>query len=135
MGKQKKRKKLSHQKKGYNPCFVFTPETVRLTLTALGLLDDPLQRWKGVHTEKIAYAQETLQQVRQKLSSMVTSLGAMCLITFDYNEKIVISMAMQIYMLDLRSSADASHSMRKLAKCQQIAAYFTPTDMKFPTQD
>jgi hypothetical protein len=114
---QKKRKKK------YTPCFVFTPETINITEEALRLFEQPLQR-ADHHDAKAAFAEETINQVKDKLETMKKSVGLMCLLTFDYNEKIIIVTAIQLYTIDLMSLPLNAQRARVLQKCRQIAAYF-----------
>jgi hypothetical protein len=113
-----KRKK----KKRSIPCFTFTLETIQITQKALKLFEQSLQRVDH-QRPKVAFAEETMNQVKGKLEAMSTSVGLMCLTTFDYNEKIVIATAIQFYTLDLLSAPFHSQREKELQKCRQIARF------------
>lgn len=113
-----KRKK----KKRYIPCFTFTLETIQVTQKALKLFEQSLQQ-ADHQRPKVAFAEETLNQVKGKLEAMSTSVGLMCLATFDYNEKLVIATAIQLYTFDLLSDPFHSQRERELQKCRQIAPF------------
>ncbi len=113
------------KKKNYTPsppCFVFTPETVTVTQKALKLFEQSLQR-ADHQRPKVAFAEETMNRVKGKLDAMCTSVGLMCLTTFDYNEKIVIATAIQLYTFDLLSTPSHSQREKELQKCRQIARF------------
>jgi hypothetical protein len=84
-------------------CFVFTIETLTLTQKALELFEQPLER-ADHHNEKVAFAEETMQQVKGKLAAMKQSVGLLCVTAFDYNEKVIITEAIWLYVLDLSLS-------------------------------
>ncbi len=115
---RKKRKK-----KHYTPCFVFTRETITLTQKALGLFEQPLER-ANHQNEKVAFAEETMQRVKGKLAAMKQSVGLLCVTTFDYNEKIIITEAIRLYVLDLLSLPSDARRARQLHQCYQIATHF-----------
>lgn len=117
------RKKRKKQKHTTTACFVFTLETITLTQRALALFEQPLER-ADHQNEKVAFAEETMQQVKGKLAAMKQSVGLLCLTTFDYNEKIMISEAIRLYVFDLLSLPSDSRRARQLHQCYQIAAYF-----------
>jgi hypothetical protein len=104
-------------------CFVFTPETIKLTEEALTLFDQPLQRADHRDT-KVRFAEETMKRVRGKLDAMKKSVGFMCLTTFDYNEKVVLAQALRLYSIDLSFSPVDERQARKIRQCRRIAAYF-----------
>jgi|SRR5579885_1652512 methyl-accepting chemotaxis protein len=73
MGKRK-----GKNRKRVSPAiFVFTGETVNLTLKAVGLFEQPLQRANPLD-EKVVFAQKTLQSVKRKLEWMKKSVGVAC---------------------------------------------------------
>lgn len=116
------RKKKRKNDTSSPPCFVFTPETVTLTQKALNLFEQSLQR-ADHQRPKVAFAEETMNRVKGKLDAMSTSVGLMCLTTFDYNEKIIIAAAIQLYTFDLLSTPSHSQRERELQKCRQIARF------------
>ena len=64
-----------------------------------------------------------MQQVNSKLAAMATSVGMMCLTSFDYNEKMVLAAAIQLYMLDLLVASASSQREKELQRCQQIMRF------------
>lgn len=101
------------------PCFVFTPETIEIALKAMNIFEQSLHQI-GSQSSKVVFAEETMRQVNGKLAAMNTSVGVICLTTFDYNEKIVLAAAIRLYALDLISvPSDAQHD-KELQKCRQI---------------
>jgi hypothetical protein len=114
-----KRKK---KKKSSIPCFVFTPETLAITQEALKLFEQPLQR-VDQQSSKVALLEETIKQVQGKLDAMSTSVGALCLFTFDANEKLVIALAIQLFLLDLDTISSGPQRERKLKQCRQIERF------------
>lgn len=113
---------MSRKKSQQQPrCFVFTQETIKLAQEAMrvfaqGLLK--LEREK--QDEKVAFARETMQQVNSKLDALRTSVDVIAFTTFDYNEKIVIATAIQIYAVHLLATPLSTQRQRKLQLCQQI---------------
>lgn len=106
-------------KKRVAPCFVFTQETVELVLKAMKLFEQSLHRVES-WSSKVMFAEETMQQVNGKLDAMKTSVGVICLTTFDYNEKIVLAAAIRLYTLDLISAPADAQRDKELQKCRQI---------------
>jgi hypothetical protein len=102
--------------------FTFSPEMVQLTQKAMKELAQSLARAEG-QAEKVAFAEETIQQVKSKLDAMRASVGTMCLTGFDYNEKIVIAAAVQLYMVDLRAASASSQREREMRRCQRIMRF------------
>lgn len=116
-------RKKRRKKKYTAQYFVFTLETITLTQKALELFEQPLQR--ADHQEaKVLFAEETMQQVKGKLSAMKQSVGLLCVTTFDYNEKIIMCEAIRLYAVDLLSLPADARRARQLRQCQQIATYF-----------
>ncbi len=103
-------------------CFVFTPETITLTQEAMKLFAHALARAEE-RSAKAAFAREIMQQVNSKLAAMATSVGMMCLTSFDYNEKMVLAAAIQLYMLDLLVASASSQREKELQRCQQIMRF------------
>lgn len=111
------------KKKWQAPCFVFTLETIRLTEAAIELFEQPLQR--ADHRDpKVLFAQATVKQVKGKLDNMKTSVGLICLTSFDYNEKVVLIQALRLYSFLLLSLPVNAQQAREIRQCQRIAAYF-----------
>ncbi|HEU5383055.1 MAG TPA: hypothetical protein VFV38_47240 [Ktedonobacteraceae bacterium] len=115
---RRKRKSLNRV-----PCFVLTPETITLTQQALQCLEEPLNR--AIHQEaKVAFAQETLHQVKGKLAAMKQSIGALCLITFDANEKVMLTAALRLYLLELIALPRTPQRAKALSACRKLLAQF-----------
>jgi hypothetical protein len=114
---RKKRK----QKK-YIPVFVFTLETITIAQKAMRLFEQSLGRVEN-QAVKVEFAAETMQQVNGKLEAIRTSVGLMCLTTFDYNEKIVLAAAVQLYILDLLAVPFDTRRQRELQQCWQIEQF------------
>ena len=106
------------------PCFVFTPETVMLLEKAIAIFEEPLARANHQDT-KIAFAEETVQQVKAKLANMKHSVGEMCLMTFDFNEKIIIRQSILLYSIDLLEELPGPKQAKELQQCRRIAMHFT----------
>lgn len=115
--KRKKRKQKKH-----TPYFVFTPETITITQKAMRLFEQSLGR-AGSPPAKMEFAAETMQQINGKLEAMRTSVGLICLTTFDYNEKIVLAAAIQLYALDLLAVPLNARRQKELQQCQHIERF------------
>ena len=107
------------------PFFVFTPETMHMTQEALKLFEQSLQRTDH-QRPRVAFAAETLKRVKGKLDAMNMPGNCPCLVSFDYNEKVVIVAAIQLHILDLNALSASPQCARKLQQCKQIVAYFAP---------
>lgn len=118
------KRKWKSRKRVSPAVFVFTGETVHLTLKAVALFEQPLQQ-ANHRDEKVAFAEEVIQSVRQKLEAMIHSVGAMCLTGFDYNEKIVIRQAMLAYSIELLATPPTPRRATELRQCRVIAMHFT----------
>lgn len=118
MGKKKWRNRRQ------TPIFVFTNETVSLALEALALFDMFLLN-KDHRDDKRVFAEETLQQVKQKLQIMRDSIGHACLTGFDFNEKIVLRQCMLAYTVELLAQPPSQKRAKKLRQCRIIASHFT----------
>jgi hypothetical protein len=104
--------------------FVFTSETVSLALEALALFDTFLVD-KDHLDDKIVFAEQTLQQVKQKLQIMKDSIGDACLTGFDFNEKIVLRQCMLAYTVELLAQPPSQKRAKELRQCRIIASHFT----------
>jgi hypothetical protein len=111
------------RRKGQIACFAFTLETIKLTEEAIKLLDQPLQQADHRDT-KVLFAEETIKQVKDKLTKMKRSIGLMCLTSFDYNEKILMIETLRAYSLLMSSLPGNDRQAREIRQCQRIAAYF-----------
>jgi len=71
----------------------------------------------------VEFAAEIMQQIKGKLEAMRTSVSLMSLTAFDYNEKIVLAAAIQLYTLDLLAVPPNARSQRELQQCQHIERF------------
>jgi hypothetical protein len=106
------------------PVFAFTVQTVDLTLKAVALFEQLLQRANHLD-EKVVFAETVMHSVKQKLELMKESVGAVCLMTFDFNEKIVIRQSMLLYTIELLNKPPGPQRDRELRQCRVIATSFT----------
>jgi hypothetical protein len=113
------RKKRKQKKQHTTPCFVFTLEMVTLAQKAMRLFEQSLGQVEN-SPSKVVFAAETMQQINRKLETMQTSVG---LATLDYNEKIVLAAAIQLYTLDLFAVPLNASSQKELRQCQQIERF------------
>lgn len=104
---------------------LLTQEAVTITQKALKLFEQSLRRI-DCQSPQIAFAEETMNRVKSKLDAMSRPISHMRLTTFDYNERLVLAAAMELYMLDLHVFPATSQRARELHQCQQIVAYFAP---------
>ncbi len=118
------KKKWKDRKRVSTAVFVFTQETVNLTLRAMALFEQPLNRRNHLD-EKVAFAEETLQSVKRKLELMKESVGAACLTGFDYNEKIIIRQSMLLYTIELLEKPPTPERATELRQSRVIATHFT----------
>src|SRR4051812_43584072 len=117
-----KRKRKRKQQRATPPVFVFTPASLKITQEAMKELEQSSRRAKGL-PDKVVFAQETIQNVSSKLAMMSTSMGFLCTTTFDYNEKIVIALAIQQYKIVFLSPAETAQQQRELKICHHIEQF------------
>lgn len=115
-------KRKQKQKKTTPPVFVFTPESLKITQGAMRELEKSSRRSTG-SPAKLAFAQETMQSVNGKLAMMSTSMGFLCTTTFDYNEKIVIVLAIQQYKMAFLSQPVTAQQQHELRVCHHIEQF------------
>lgn len=95
-----------------------------LTQKALEEFERPLHR--ADHSDKkVAFAEETTLRVKGKLEAMKQSVGALCLILFDYNEKVIIRQAILLYTIELLDKPPSVKQTKELHQCRQITAALT----------
>ncbi len=104
--------------------FVFTQDTLRLTQRAVALFEQPLQRANHLD-EKVVFAKQTMQGIKQKLWLMQQSVGNLRLVIFDYNEKILIRQSMLRYTIEWLATPDGPNRERELQQCRRISMHFT----------
>jgi hypothetical protein len=122
MGRKKKRKKYPS-----SPIFLFTPETINLTLEAIKRFEQPLER-ATQQDDKITFAIEETRRVKAMLEAMriEAEAGHMRVAAFDYNDKVLLVTAIQMYTFDLNMQPASPRQAWELEQCRRIAAYFAP---------
>ena len=115
--------KRSKKYKRDSSYFAFTPAIIHITQEALKLFEQVLQRADSQHP-KVEFAEETMRQVQSKLVTMSQSVDPMSLTTFDYNERLVITAAIRLHIIDLMAAPFYIKREEELQTCQQIAAHF-----------
>lgn len=118
----KRSKPRARSRSREQPVFVLTPESLAIAQQALKEFEQALQRTKG-EPVRVAFAREVMQIVRDKLTALGTATGVPCLTTFDYNEKIVLATAMQLYRLALQAEQPTEQRASKLHACQCIEQF------------
>ncbi|HEU5383362.1 MAG TPA: hypothetical protein VFV38_48800 [Ktedonobacteraceae bacterium] len=103
--------------------FAFTLETLTLTEEAIKLFEQPLQRGDQ-RDARVLFAKETMQRIKEKLGLMKKSVGLLCMVSFDYNEKILLIQTLRLYSFALLSLPWNARQAREVQHCQRIAAYF-----------
>lgn len=120
---------MGHKKRRsttYAPFFTFTPQMIYVVQKGLRLLEAPLEH-ANICDVKVAFAQETMVQVKGKLSALLASACTAHTTTFDYNEKIMITSAVQLYSLFLVGRPPSEQRAKELQDCYQLAFYFSDT--------
>ncbi len=122
MGRKKKR-----QTGTSSPLFLFTPETITLTLEAMMHFEQPLERVTA-QDEKLPFVREQVKQVKAKLNGMKAEAetGHVRVVPFDYNEKVLLVAAIQMYLSDLNMQHATPRQAWEVEQCRKIAAYFAP---------
>jgi hypothetical protein len=122
MRRKKKRKKYASP-----PIFLFTPETISLTLEAIRRFEQPLEQVTQ-QDDKIMFAIEETRRVKAMLEAMriEAEAGHMCVAAFDYNDKVLLVTAIQMYTFDLNMQPASPRQAWELEQCRRIAAYFAP---------
>src|SRR5579885_1847558 len=122
MGRKKKRKKDTS-----SPIFLFTPETITLTLEAMKRFEQPLERVTH-QDEKITFAIEETRRVKALLEAMRSEAeaGRIGVAAFDSNQKVLLVAAIQMYTFDLSMQPASPRQAWELEQCRRIAASFAP---------
>jgi hypothetical protein len=110
------RKKRKRTKK--IPIFPFTRTSLVLAREAARVYEHVLQRARG-EASQLAFARETLSSLCGKLDTMLTA-NILGLTVFDYNERIVLATAIQLYAIELRSGPPTPQREKKLKECGQV---------------
>lgn len=105
-----------------NPFFIFSPATVTIAQGAMKLFEQNLQRVKS-QPSTLAFAEKTVQQVNGKLDMMSKTVTRAYIITFDYNEKLVLLTAIQLYASNLLAAPAHPQRESELASCRQLIAF------------
>ena len=116
------RKKHKRKNQNATPYFFFTPEMVTVAQKAMHTFELALGRTTR-SAARVEFAAETMQQVNVKLETMQTAIGSAYLTAFDYNEKIVLATAIQMYILDLLTGPSNASRQKELQQCQQIERF------------
>lgn len=113
----------SKKKKRRVPCFTFTPVTLHITQRAMKLFEQALRRAKD-RPARVAFAEEIMRRVNDKLATMSQSAGLITGPTaFDYNERIVLATAIHLYVVDLLAAPSPVRREEELAPCRQIERF------------
>ena len=122
MGRKKQRKKDAS-----SPLFLFTPETIDLTLEAMRRFEQPLEQVSR-QDDKVAFAIEETRRVKAMLEAMRTEAeaGRMGVAAFDSNQKVLLVAAIQMYTFDLSRQPASPGQAWELEQCRRIAASFAP---------
>lgn len=120
MGRKKKKRVKSA------PCFTLTPQMIAVVQKGLRLLEQPLEH-ADTYDGKIAFAQETMVRVKGKLTMLLASAGTGHTTTFDYNEKVMITSAVQLYSMILVVRPSSERQAKELQACYLVASYLSPT--------
>jgi hypothetical protein len=78
----------------------------------------------------VVFAEETMKRVKDKLTAMKQSVGLTCITTFDYNEKIVLTKAIQLYTVNLLLLPPHPRQAWELRQCYKLAAHFAVESSK-----
>lgn len=122
MGRKPKRKIRAS-----SPLVLFSLETINLTIETVKRFAQSLERVTG-QDEKTTFAREQLKHVEAKLQTMRTEAeaGHMRFALLDYNEKVALVAAIQIYAFNLTMQPASARRAWELEQCRRIAAYFAP---------
>ena len=110
-----------------SPLFLFTLETIDLTLEAMRRFEQPLERVSR-QDDKVAFAIEETRRVKAMLEAMRTEAeaGRIGVAAFDSNQKVLLVAALQMYTFDLSRQPASPRQAWELEQCRRIAAYFAP---------
>lgn len=114
--------KKKKRKRRFPSCFVFSPAMIQLAREAMQCFERALQRMEN-RPEKRAFAQALMQQVNRKLDAMQIPTEEIRLIPFDYNEKLVLGTAVQLYSLDVFATPESLQRERALHLCREIERF------------
>ncbi len=122
MGRKKQRNKSPS-----SPLFLFTPETIDLTLEAMRRFEQPLEQVSR-QDDKVAFAIEETRRVKAMLEAMRTEAeaGRIGVAAFDSNQKVLLVAAIQMYTFDLSRQPASPRQAWELEQCRRIAASFAP---------
>ena len=89
----------------------------------LALLEEPLQRADS-QDARVAFAAEMIVQVKDKLENMQRSASPMSLTTLDYNEKIILTQAIKLYIVEVSTFPSNAQRALELQMCWQMMNSF-----------
>ncbi len=119
-------RKNQRNKSPSSPLFLFTLETIDLTLEAIRRFELPLERvnWQD---DKVAFAIEETRRVKALLETMRTEAeaGRIGVAAFDSNQKVLLVAALQMYTFDLSRQPASPRQAWELEQCRRIAASFS----------
>jgi hypothetical protein len=119
MARSRKKKRKQRQP----PYFVFTTQTIDITAKALQRFERSLHQ-ADHRNEKVVFAEQTMQQIKGKLAALQRSVNVLGLTAFDYNERIILTQAVRMYMLELLSAPQTAKNARELSLCRALIACF-----------
>jgi hypothetical protein len=101
---------------------IFTHEMAEIAIKAMLLCDHVLEkRNDDDQSEKVAFAKETARMTTEKLILMKEpprySIG------FDANERLMLSTAISLYMLDVMQQGQQVEHENEMAICRQILTF------------
>jgi hypothetical protein len=114
-------KPQQQQSRHHGELFVFTSTEVAIVQDALRLYEQCLQR--RTHDAKTVFAREMLESVQGKFQRMQTTVAMLPPTLFDYNEKIVLATAIQLYMIDLLATPATPGREGVLNECERICDF------------
>lgn len=87
-------------------------------------MGQPLGRRANPQESKVVFAVEAIKQIESKLDALDTSCGPVPLISFDYNETLILVTAIQMYCVDLSFLPPGPKRARETQQCKQMIAHF-----------
>lgn len=118
-------RKPKQKTRASSPLVLFSLETINLAIEAVKRFAQSLEQVTS-QDEKMTFAREQLKHVEAKLQTMRTEAqaGHMRFEFLDYNEKVALVAAIQMYSVELSAQPASPQQAWQLRQCKQIAAYF-----------
>ncbi|HZR43964.1 MAG TPA: hypothetical protein VFB12_27870 [Ktedonobacteraceae bacterium] len=116
-------RKKQWKKRKHPSCFLFTTATIDITMQGLQRFEQVLQR-ADHQNEKVVFAEKTVRQIKARLVAMQRSAS---LTVFDYNERVILTQAIRMYMLEVAIASQTTENARTLVVCRKLIAYFSVT--------